>query len=238
MAVNKVIYGDDVIMDVSDTTATITDVKTGKVFYGANGARLTGAMANDILTIPVTIPAGQNLTRVDDSRITTRYAYAGHYFIDRNSEIAFPYNMRLRIYDGYLTIDAMDDAEFTSCYDSTIYLNLIKLGDSEVSRTECRIIHVSPIIGSRINTTGRANVESQLNNFLSMMPTLSVQILYIRDRTTPSTSSLTGGGYSPVILSKEYLNNVGHCFILNTMTYGLGGPDTNWTWKRPTLTNF
>lgn len=40
--VNKVIYGNSTIMDISDTTAGAADVESGKVFYTASGARTVG----------------------------------------------------------------------------------------------------------------------------------------------------------------------------------------------------
>ena len=40
--VNKVVYGNDTVMDISDTTAEEADVVTGKTFYKKNGARATG----------------------------------------------------------------------------------------------------------------------------------------------------------------------------------------------------
>lgn len=50
---NKIIYGDQTLMDITDTTATSDEVIEGEVFYSANGARsvgtlgdMTGATAN------------------------------------------------------------------------------------------------------------------------------------------------------------------------------------------------
>lgn len=40
--VNKVIYGNTTVMDISDTMATEGDVVSGKTFYKASGARATG----------------------------------------------------------------------------------------------------------------------------------------------------------------------------------------------------
>lgn len=40
--VNKVVYGSDTIMDITDTTAEAADVAAGKVFYARSGARSVG----------------------------------------------------------------------------------------------------------------------------------------------------------------------------------------------------
>ena len=41
--VNKVVYGNQTVMDISDTTAEEGDVVSGKTFYKKNGARSTGS---------------------------------------------------------------------------------------------------------------------------------------------------------------------------------------------------
>lgn len=41
--VNKVVYGNTTVMDISDTTAEEADVVSGKTFYKASGARSTGS---------------------------------------------------------------------------------------------------------------------------------------------------------------------------------------------------
>ena len=43
---NKVIYGDQTLMDITDTTASSEDVLEGEVFYSANGARSVGALGD------------------------------------------------------------------------------------------------------------------------------------------------------------------------------------------------
>lgn len=45
--VNKVIYGNNTVMDISDTTATESDVANGKAFYKSSGARATGTASLD-----------------------------------------------------------------------------------------------------------------------------------------------------------------------------------------------
>lgn len=45
MANNKVIYGDEVIMDITDTTAEADAVAVGEVFYNKSGERTVGTLA-------------------------------------------------------------------------------------------------------------------------------------------------------------------------------------------------
>lgn len=45
--VNKVIYGNQTVMDITDTTAEESDVASGEVFYKANGARSVGTLNKD-----------------------------------------------------------------------------------------------------------------------------------------------------------------------------------------------
>lgn len=42
MAINKVVFGDSTLMDISDTDAQAADVAVGKVFYAANGVQTVG----------------------------------------------------------------------------------------------------------------------------------------------------------------------------------------------------
>lgn len=45
MAVNKVVYGSSTVIDISDTTATASDVKAGTSFYVANGTKVNGSLS-------------------------------------------------------------------------------------------------------------------------------------------------------------------------------------------------
>lgn len=43
---NKIIYGNETLMDITDTTAESGDVIEGQVFYAKNGARSVGTLGD------------------------------------------------------------------------------------------------------------------------------------------------------------------------------------------------
>lgn len=51
MAVNKVIYGESTLIDITDTTAEASDVTSGKYFYGADGVKMAGTLEPISMTI-------------------------------------------------------------------------------------------------------------------------------------------------------------------------------------------
>lgn len=51
MAINKVIYGNDTLIDITDTTAEASDVVSGMYFYTADGVRTAGTMEPITMTI-------------------------------------------------------------------------------------------------------------------------------------------------------------------------------------------
>lgn len=42
MAINKIIYGSNTLIDLTDTTAEASDVLSGKYFYGKDGVKTLG----------------------------------------------------------------------------------------------------------------------------------------------------------------------------------------------------
>lgn len=43
--INKVILGEETLIDISDTTAVAADVAAGKYFYAASGQKISGGLA-------------------------------------------------------------------------------------------------------------------------------------------------------------------------------------------------
>lgn len=47
---NKIIYGNQTLMDITDTTASTEDVLEGQIFYSASGARSVGTLTDATTT--------------------------------------------------------------------------------------------------------------------------------------------------------------------------------------------
>ena len=75
--VNKVEYGDQTIIDISDTTAEEGDVVSGKTFYKANGARSTGnAVIPDISNCYQSTDTVDSSLDLDDADYIPIYDYS------------------------------------------------------------------------------------------------------------------------------------------------------------------
>ena len=64
MAINKVVYGNDTLIDISDTTAETSDVASGQVFYDKSGVRSVGT---GNYMDKVTSPTADDILIVDSS---------------------------------------------------------------------------------------------------------------------------------------------------------------------------
>lgn len=68
MAINKVIYGDTTLMDISDTTADTSDVMEGKYFYNASGIKVQGSASAGVVDVEVdgtSVVDGNGVAEVD-----------------------------------------------------------------------------------------------------------------------------------------------------------------------------
>ena len=61
MAVNKVIYGGNTLIDITDTTAVAADVASGKYFYSNGGVKTQGTSTKDSDTTDATATAAEIL---------------------------------------------------------------------------------------------------------------------------------------------------------------------------------
>ena len=51
MAINKVVFGGSTLIDITDTTATASDVLNGKYFYAADGSKVQGTATSSVISI-------------------------------------------------------------------------------------------------------------------------------------------------------------------------------------------
>lgn len=62
MAINKIVYGDTTLIDLTSDTATASDVASGKKFHDRTGAQVTGSNTYDSDTSDATAAAGDILS--------------------------------------------------------------------------------------------------------------------------------------------------------------------------------
>ena len=75
MGVNKVVYGGQTVVDMTDATATADTVLAGYTAYGADGERIVGT-ASAGATLTVNAPAGATVTVTKDGETKTKTAGA------------------------------------------------------------------------------------------------------------------------------------------------------------------
>lgn len=106
MAVNKVIYGGNTIIDISDTTATASDVLSTKWFYTNGGVKTQGACTYDSDTTDATASASEILygltAYVNKNKITGEMPNRGA--VTATISSLTPYTIQNGYHDGSGTV--------------------------------------------------------------------------------------------------------------------------------------
>ena len=130
MAKNKIIYGGNVLIDLTDTTAVASDVASGKYFYGRDGVKTEGTSTKDSDTSDATALAAEILATktayVNGNKITgtmpNRGAVSGVI-----SDKTVPYTVPQGYHDGSGTV-TLDSASLTALVANNIRENVEILG--------------------------------------------------------------------------------------------------------------
>lgn len=103
MAINKVIYGGNTIMDITDTTAGASDVASGKYFYTNAGVKTQGTSTKDSDTTDATASASEILygstAYVNKNKITGEMVNNGA-VTGTISTVAQQYTIGIGYHDG------------------------------------------------------------------------------------------------------------------------------------------
>lgn len=134
MAVNKVEYDGNTLMDITDTTATANDVASGKVFYGANGVRTTGTSSGSGGSPTDVQINGTSITSNGVADIITESAYD-----DTNNKIATMDDVTGQGYqtvnDVLNTIDFVSQSQEFQAYIAQLVSSLIPSGTEIIVNT-------------------------------------------------------------------------------------------------------
>ena len=106
MAINKVIYGGTTLIDLTDTTATASDVASGKYFYTNAGIKTQGSSTKDSDTTDATASASEILygltAYVNKNKITGEMPNRGA--VSATISGLTPYTIQNGYHDGSGTV--------------------------------------------------------------------------------------------------------------------------------------
>ena len=118
MAINKVIYGGNTLIDISDTNAEASDVASGKYFYGKDGVKTQGSSTLDSDTTDANALAGEILSGrtayVNKNKVTGTMPNRGEvteYISDKDDQISIPQGYHDG--SGKVSINAVEKAKIT-----------------------------------------------------------------------------------------------------------------------------
>lgn len=181
MAINKVVYGNTTLIDITNTTATAADVASGKVFYGASGEQLTGNYAVSLQSLTVTpTEASQTITAdsgydglssVQINAISSSYVGSG--ITRRSSSDITMTNANVEIPTGYYADDVTYSVPSAAIDNESLYYS----AGHGTLRIQFDVVNAGYISGSKSilidSFTGDMNV---INSDVHITPTTSQQV--------------------------------------------------------------
>lgn len=144
MAINKVIYGNDTLIDLTDTTATSDSVLQGNVFYGANGARSVGTLGL-VTTTTNGLMAAIDKAKLDGINISHKTT------AEWNSDTSYIPAL------GEIVVYSDQDSYIDATTGETINVPNIKIGDGRAYCVDLPFIHQAEV----------NRIFQQLNNHIN-----------------------------------------------------------------------
>ena len=155
MAINKVVYGGETVIDLTDTTATAEDVASGKYFYAIDGVRTQG-----------TNSGGGSSKNVQVAQSTTRSTSSTY------TEVISLTCTKAGTYNVYWSTFR---SSTSGTWGSRLYINDTAYGSAETSGWTNHIqnIHLSNVqIAANAEVTVR--VRSRGNSYYGYVGTLTI----------------------------------------------------------------
>ena len=195
MAINKVVYGNTTLIDITNTTATAADVASGKVFYGANGEQLTGNYAVSLQSLTVTptetsqtITADSGydgLSSVQINAISSTYVGSG--ITRRSTSDITMTNNEVDIPTGYYANDVSYFVPFAGIDNGSLYFHA---GHGDL-RVDFDVAGAGYISGSQ---------SISINDFTGNM-----NVMYDDVHITPTTSQQVAANYGTFAMGGQII---------------------------------